>query len=40
MVDTTKFMWNQGDIVRELVWKIPFLIPKRNMDTWSIGLLE
>ena len=39
-MEITQFMWNHGDILRELGWTVLVLIPKGNMDTRGIGLLE
>ena len=36
----TQVMWKHGEILRELGWKILVLIPKENMDTRVIDLLE
>ena len=32
-------MWQHGDILKELVWKILLLIPEGNTETQGIGLL-
>ena len=33
-------MWETGSIQTELVWTVLLMIPKENLDTWGIGLLE
>ena len=40
LVESTHFMWQQRDILRELGWTILLLTPNGNTDTRVIGLLE
>ena len=39
LVDIIQFMWQNGDIPRELGWTILVLTQKGNTDTRGIGLL-
>ena len=33
-------MWQHGEILTELVWKILVLIPMGNINTWGESLME
>ena len=39
-MNITQFMWQHGEIPRKLGWTILVLIPKVNIDTRCIGMLE
>ena len=39
-VNITQFVWNHGEIERDLGWVILVLIPNSNTYTRGVGLLE
>ena len=40
LVEIIQFLWETWYIPTEIGWTLLVLIPKINMDTWGIGLIE